>query len=103
MGKLSGLEQVLACLELVPAAKLGKPAFGGLEILGPAHLNSCGPDFFLAVDLSFLYFVVEDTLHVMVSWSAATLLAFAAIFSPPQQVPARNSILAGNLLHIMSI
>lgn len=93
----------MACLKLVATTEFREPPFRGLEIVRPAHLYRSRPDFFFAVDLSFLYFVVQDALHLVVGWPPAALLPLAPILPPPQQVPPRYPILPRNFFNVMSI
>lgn len=101
MDKLNNLDEyneksylidVFTGAEFVPPAELRVPALRGFEVLGLAQADGHLPDLLFPLYLPFLYFVIQNGLHLCVGWAAAPFLSFTSIFPPPKQISTRNPV-----------
>ena len=90
-------------LPLIEApAELAVPALGGLEVGHLAEPLGLDADFLFGEEHLAVDFGVERELHLAISGSPASLLAFTAVFLPSEEVSPRDSELSRDELHIFA-
>ena len=88
-------------LPLIEApAEFAVPALRGLEVGHLAEPLGLDADFLFGEEHLAVDFGVERELHLAISGSPASLLAFTAVFLPSEQVAPRDAVLLRDFLGI---